>query len=94
MNFLRTKESHSRALKKVGFESFLQSWWKFLEVKGDSLDSIFLRMETSPVVAGGGGGFVVIVGFLVTVGSTVVVVSEIYKITICYGICQQCNCAE
>ena len=84
MNFLRTKESHSRALKKVGFESFLQSWWKFLEVKGESLDSIFLRMETSPVVAGGGGGFVVIVGFLVTVGSTVVVVSEIYKITILY----------
>ena len=40
-------------------------------------------METSPVVAGG-GGFVVIVGFLVTVGSTVVVVSEIYKITIRY----------
>ena len=93
MNFLRTKESHSRALKKVGFESFLLSWWKFLEVKRDSLDSIFLRMETSPVVAGG-GGFVVIVGFLVTVGSTVVVVSEIYKITICHGICQQCSCTE
>ena len=50
-------------------------------------------METSPVVAGA-GGFVVIVGFLVTVGSTVVVVSDILKITICYGICQQCNCAE
>ena len=40
-------------------------------------------METSPVVAGG-VGFVVILGFPVTVGSTVVVVSEIYKITIRY----------